>query len=316
MSAVIIFIITPKEMIFLAKDNCMTLTKKFNLVSFLALGVLIGCASSGGYKDKTDEQKKADLYYEYGSQSLMDKKYTQALDHLLKARSYDSKNTKIENNLAMAYYFKGDIKKSLEHLKRSIEIDNKNSDAKNNLASIYFHQNKISEAKKVYQEISKDLVYEGQFRVQYSLGLIAESEGDLEKAESFFAQSIKENGEYCPAHYALGKIAFKERDYGKAIGHFKNAYAGTCTNEALPHLATAECYYKLGDYLRAKRKYLEFVEKFPKHPSLAEAKRKIDQIPAVEASDKSYGAPTQKKKELSALEDDQDESMSTRNVDF
>ena len=85
---------------------------------------VVGC---GGQQvvDKSTEEKKADLYYSTGTANLMNGSYTEALDKLIEANQLRPNDTKILNNLGMAYYFKNDVKNALFHIKKAIEVDPK-----------------------------------------------------------------------------------------------------------------------------------------------------------------------------------------------
>src|SRR5690606_15241113 len=105
----------------------------------LAIWLVTGCSSQSIEKPN---EKKADLYYGQGTTDLYAKNYTQALKNLLKADELTPNNSKIQNNLGMAYYFKEQEKLALFHLTRAAEIDPTNTDAKMNIATIYFNSGK------------------------------------------------------------------------------------------------------------------------------------------------------------------------------
>ena len=72
--------------------------------SFILL-IVAGCGSTT--RDISDPiNRKAELHYNQGTKKLIEKDYTAALDHLLKAKMHKKNDSKILNNLGMAYYFK------------------------------------------------------------------------------------------------------------------------------------------------------------------------------------------------------------------
>ena len=91
-------------------------------------------------KPSSPDKKKAQLYFDQGTAELVNKRYTQALEYLLKAQELNPDDTRIFNNLGMSYYFKGKREKALTYLKRSVELDKRNSDARNNLAGIFWNR--------------------------------------------------------------------------------------------------------------------------------------------------------------------------------
>lgn len=245
---------------------------------FLFLLLTAGCASTqspNDLKEKTPEQKKADLYYDYGTTSLSNGDYTKALTNLKKAIEIIDDDSRYHNNLGMAYYFKKDVNSAIKHLKIAIDLDEKNSDAKNNLASIYFYQGKFNQSQALYEQVTKDLEYTKQYRVYYNLGLLELKRGKKNKAISLFQKSIAENKSYCPAHYQLGLISFEGHNYHQAANSFENASLGNCADNPLPHYKQAESLINLGEYGDALVKLEEILEKFPKSKEAVLATRKI-----------------------------------------
>lgn len=251
-----------------------------HLLLILMLSAFYGCAthSDQELKVKDPTQKKAELYYDYGTSALVNKDYTKALINLKKAIELIDDNSHFHNNLGMAYYFKGDSSQAIKHLEKSIDLDEKNSDAKINLASIYFNQGKLSKARELYLKVSKDLVYGKQFRTYYNLGLIYLQEKRVNKAIAMFKKSIAENKSYCPAHFKLGEIAIENHNYFQSANHFENAYSGTCNKNPTPYFKEALSYYHLGEYGKALVKFEIIEKKFPESKEAVLAKRQIKAI--------------------------------------
>ncbi len=229
-----------------------------HLFPFLFLLVIIGCAS----ESVTNKRSKADIFYAHGTSCLTKKNYTEALSLLLKAEKLRPQDSKIHNNLGMAYFFKKKPSRAEFHLKRSIELEPKNSDAKNNLASMYTRIGRNQEAKKLYKQISKDLVYHHQYRVLYGLALIAIEENDMVSAIDYLNQSIDEKNDYCPAQFKLGEVSERQRNFTEAYKLYKKASLGTCVNQPAPHYQQAIALIKLRRYDEARSKLQEVIEMF------------------------------------------------------
>ena len=58
-----------------------------------------------GNKESARE-KKTKLYYGQGTEMLVKKEYSKALEYLLEAQKLDPKDSEIQNNLGMAYFSK------------------------------------------------------------------------------------------------------------------------------------------------------------------------------------------------------------------
>lgn len=222
---------------------------------------LVSCASSKNDK-KTAEEKKAEIFYNQGTQELVSKNYTKALKHLLKANSLRENHSKTLNNLGMAYYFKGRPNLAINYIKKSLVVDPKYTKARLNLATVYMNENQLNRAKTQYELILDDLTYEGQFLTYYNLGLLNMKKGRDAQAVNYLKQSLNENKSYCPSHFLLGKIYFKRGKYKEALQSYKSSGYGTCYDNPKPIYHQALSYIKLKEYDTAKLKLEEIVERF------------------------------------------------------
>ncbi len=255
------------------------------VMSLLALTfILISCASSA--EKQTPEQKKAEIFYNHGTNMLVHQKYTDALKNLLEAYKLTPEDSKLCNNLGMAYYFKGQTATAISFIKKSITLDDKNSDAKNNLASIYFDQNKLEEALKLYQEVSRDLIYEHQYRVYGNIGLIYQKKGMNLAAIEHYKLAIKDSIDYCPAYYNLGQLSMQRYDYQGAISAFKDGVKGSCFKQPMTHLALAEAYTKAREYGHAETTLNNIVTHFPNSSWTEKAKQELLQLRPLLAASK------------------------------
>lgn len=244
----------------------------------IILSIFLTSCASNKEVEKSPTQKKALIYYSEGTQQLGKREYTKALKNLLEANKLSPENTQINNNLGMAYYFKGNKELAISYIKKAIKLDPKNTKARNNLASIHMNMNNLNLAEKQYKEILKDLVYEGQFNTYYNLGILNLKKGQKQQAINYFKQSINTYENYCPAHYELGKIAMDAGSYEKALQYFKDAGLGVCYNNPEPMYMQAMAMIKLGKYNRAQEKLETILGRFEKSKYSILARKKLSQI--------------------------------------
>ena len=157
------------------------MTKSF---LFISLIISLNSCSYLSVKEKSTRDKKTNLYFAQGTEMLVKKDYSRALEYLLEAQKLSPGDSEVHNNLGMAYFFKKRTEKAKQHLERSIELNPKNSDARNNYASILFREKNYQEAKKQYLAVKNDLIYPHQYRTNYNLALIEEVEGNQDKMKS------------------------------------------------------------------------------------------------------------------------------------
>jgi type IV pilus assembly protein PilF len=238
------------------------------LLITIIISTLTSCASQ---KMESASEKKAALYYNQGTIELNAKEYTSALKNLLQANKFKPNDTKILNNLGMAYFFKNAKKRAIRIVKRSVKVDPKNSDARTNLGSIYLSENQLEHARQQYNIVLKDLTYPKQFRTHYNLGIIALRHKNEKSAINSFLASVEEREEYCSAHYQLGNIYYKKGQFDKALEKYKNATFGTCVNMPEPNYRQALSLIKLEQFSQAKQKLIDIIERhsLTKHEKLA-----------------------------------------------
>ena len=231
------------------------------ILSFILFINLISCATTET-KEISPTHKKAQIYYNQGTNELIQKDYTSALKHLLEANALQPNDSKIHNNLGMAYYFKNRPNKAKIYIKKAIELDPKNTDARMNLGSLYMESKNFKEAKIQFKLVSDDLTYPNQYRTFYNLGVLNYELGNINEAITNLKQSISEFPQYCSAHFKLGDIYFQNKNYSEALERFKISSQGTCYNNPEPIYHQALTYIELKQYDTAKLKLEELVERF------------------------------------------------------
>lgn len=247
-----------------------------SIISAIFCLFLLGCAT--GEKEVSKAKKQADIYYNHGTLNLVSKKYTESLKYLRKAYNLSPGESRISNNLGMAYYFKGKPDKGVSFIKQALKLDKKNSDARNNLASIYFNQKKYDLAEQQYQAILQDLIYLHQYRTYNNLGLVYQRKGMNSAAVEHFKLAIQENPNYCPAYYHMGMVEFLRGDFNKAKLHFKDGIKGDCFNNAAPHYQLALTLLQKEDYTGAILELTTIGDKFGKTRYAALATAKLQDI--------------------------------------
>jgi Tfp pilus assembly protein PilF len=229
---------------------------------FLTVILLSSCATHESI-DKTNEEKKAEIYYGQGTNELVKKNYSQALINLLHAKELDPDDSQIRNNLGMAYYFREQPELAEKELLKAIDLNKNNSDARVNLGTIYLEKKRIKEARNQYELVLKDLTFPNQFRNYYNLAVLELEVGDRAKAFEYLFKSIKEKDEYCQAHFKLGELYSEENKFKQALISFQESGKGTCVSEPAPYYQQALSLVNLGRLEEARLKLNEIIAKFP-----------------------------------------------------
>jgi type IV pilus assembly protein PilF len=249
------------------------------LVVLLLVFIAIACSSG---QELASKNKKADIHYSYGTQALIEKNYTSAISHLIQAAELDPKNPEIQNNLGMAYYFKGDKEMALKHIRLALEISPANTDALVNLASLAFERGDMAGAEKYYLRALKDLGYEKHARTYYNLSLIELRRKNNSKALALLDSSLKEEENYCPAWFQKGMISYQLRRFKDAQKNFHQAQLGVCVNDPAPLYWHAATEIELGNYLNARMKLDDLMTRFGTTDYGAMAQQKISELNLLE----------------------------------
>jgi len=243
-------------------------------VFFIALLLAFGCSSN----QKQQEAKLSEMHYGYGTDALMNKNYTEAITHLLKASKFEPKNSEIHNNLGMAYYFKGDLPMAENHIQRAIQLKKTNTDAVSNLASLKFEKGDLVSAERLYKECLKDLTYEKTPRIYFNLSLVEMRKGDPAQTEAYLRMALKDDETYCPAWFQMGQIEYNKRQLKTALNSFREAGMGTCANDPAPLYWQGVVMAELGDFIGARMKLDEVETRFARTPYGAMAREKISRL--------------------------------------
>jgi len=244
-----------------------------SLFLIFTISVISACSSKGEVKSK-----QASLYFGAGTQSLMQQQYTEALTSLLKANELDPNNSDIINNLAMAYYFKGEHDLAIKSLNRSLEINSNNTDAKVNLASIYLEDGQVDKAEDLYKKVLGDLTYDKQARTLYNLATIEQKRQNLTAAAEYYKRSIKEDPNYCPSHFQIGLMQYKRRQFNSAYRSFKESSMGTCYESPAPVYYQALTLIELNKFNEARIKLDSIETRFKKTKFAVNARAKLIEI--------------------------------------
>lgn len=271
------------------------------LLSVGALFFFSSCASTE--KNKSPEERKADVYYGQGTSDLVNKDYNQALINLTEAKKLNPKDSQTRNNLGMAYYFKKQYKQAEEELKEAIDLNGKNSEARLNLGVLYMEKNDFKNARTQFEKVLEDITFNNQYRNYYNLALLSLKEGDRQAAFDNLDKSLKEKDDYCPSHFKLGELYSEEYKFQKALKEFKESGKGTCVSLPAPIYHQGLTLLSLNKPAEANLKFKEVMDRFPgtKFSTLANTQLKKS-ADMQEQQQVSKGYQTESTKESNSVE--------------
>ena len=249
---------------------------------------LNGCSST----HQQNKQKKAKIFYQYGSQQMAEGNYTIALENLIKAHKKDPLNPDITNNLALAYYYKKrpGIAKSL--LKDLIKNHPEYPDAFNNLGTLYMKEQNMDEAEKYFNMTSQNLLFKKQFITYYNLSKVFAAKNNLPLAKKYIKKSLEENDRYCPALFQRGWLSYKQKKWEQAQKFFKQAIKGACYNYIASHFYQALTLKQLNKLNDAEKVLMQLKDTFPKSSYVMKADLELNTIRQIKDIGSDYNKGT------------------------
>lgn len=128
---------------------------------------------------------------------------------------------RVNYNLGLALYRKGDIGKAVDHYYAALKMDPKDTDTRNNLGLALLQQGKTTEA---ITHLSAALKINPKLaKTQNNLGLALAQQGKLDEAMTHFATALRINPYLVEAYNNLGNVMFLQGKLTEAINYYSTA---------------------------------------------------------------------------------------------
>lgn len=245
-----------------------------NALLFSVLVLAASCSSSS----QNIREKKADILYQAGTESLMQGEYTDALANLQQSIKMESDSAKAWSNLGLAYAGKEEFKKAEDSWKKALKIDPKWTDARANLGALYVQTKRYGEAEKQLKLALEDLIYEKTAQVHYNLALTYLHTRRALPAEQQLKLAVKAEDSYCPAWFRLAQLQKGRGEFAAAEESFTKSIAGTCFKNAEAHYELSNLYLKSKNVIGARAKLLEIIQIFPESSWAQKAEETLSMI--------------------------------------
>lgn len=237
----------------------------------LALGFMIGCASSGPSKEDL-----AKVHFRVGTAHLEKGLVPDALRDLLQAESLNPNDPLTHNNLGLAYFMRERYELSELQLRKAVALDPQFTDAKNNLARVLIERGNYKEARQYLEEVLADLTYPQPGKAYINFGLAYFREEKYSEAKEVFLKALSFERENCLAQNYYGRCLLELKENAKAIQALDKA-AGVClkVNFDEPIYFSAIAFYRMGDKLKAESRLETLVQKNSPYKDKAETMLEI-----------------------------------------
>lgn len=173
--------------------------------------------------------KSFPAYVDMGNMHMDEKKFQDAIPYFNRAIAMHDSDINLYNSRGMCYYYIEKFEMAIKDFKRVLKLDPNNHLAYNNMGSATYNNQNIATAsiidlKKAELEFNKAIELKPDFElalrnrgiVRFYMDKLDESYQDLLRAIQ-----LEPNDEN--AHYYLGKLLYKQKNYPVALQFFDNA---------------------------------------------------------------------------------------------
>lgn len=156
----------------------------------------------------------SDLLIELAMAYLEAAQFDKALDPLLKAAQLQPNNTDVHKTLGKTYFALGDYEKSARALEVALKLDPKDFNSTFTLAITYLQQRQFTAARRVFDSMIAEFGEHPQIHI--AIGRAFREAGRLPEAIEEFKRAIALNSKFPGAHYNLG-LAYLWNEGGSAV---------------------------------------------------------------------------------------------------
>lgn len=240
----------------------------------MALLLTASCASSR----PNLREKKAEILYSAGTESLMKGQFVDALASLQKAVKLDPEQASIWSNLGLAFAGNDQLKKAEECWKKALELDPNWTDARANLGALYLKEKNPRKAEWELKKVLDDLTYPNAGQAHFNLALVYSLERKPLEEEQQLKLAVKSNENYCPAWFRLGKLQKNKGEFQEAQSSFQKSVSGVCFKNPEAHYEIGTLYIKEKNVTKARSKLLEVIQLFPESEWAQKAEATLSMI--------------------------------------
>lgn len=150
------------------------------------------------------------------------RRYQEAIPHLLKAVELNENFYQSHNTLDIAYLKSNQIKKALQHFTRSVEIQPDFGIAHQNLGQAYLFLKQLDEAERAFDQASEHIPDSKE--LQLNRARLALAKNDQQEAIRLAVPLAQPgDGEMPQALMVLGQIHERQKNYPKAVRSYERA---------------------------------------------------------------------------------------------
>lgn len=214
------------------------------IISGIVVLLLAACQQS----NVRDSEKKslASTYVQLGVAYMQEDRLDIALDKFNRALELDSSYSPAHNGIAILYTRLGEEDKAEKHYRKAVSLGPKDSRALNNFGQFLCERGRYAEAEEKFLAAVSNPLYRSPSLALTNAGVCASRVPDMEKAETYYRQALRQNARYPMALLRMSDLSLRKESYMSARGYMQRYLEVAKQNPDSLWIAT-QIEFALGD---------------------------------------------------------------------
>jgi Tfp pilus assembly protein PilF len=189
----------------------------------IAIGLALSL--SCGPRISESARRQAQTRAQLAASMLLEGEFTTALAEARRSVELDPDCVDCKLTLGTIYAARAEWSQAETSMREVLEAEPDNPFALNTLATVYLNTGRPAEAEPLAQRASENEVYSGRHLAFYNIGWSRLQRQQYRPALEAFGEAIREMPDMCLAHYRVGEVFFRLRQYEDALDHLEQAVA-------------------------------------------------------------------------------------------
>lgn len=187
---------------------------------FVLMTLLLSACVSDPQRGSEDLNDASDYNAQLGLAYIQQGRYDTALDKLKKSIEQNPDNAVAQHYIAELYRRLGEYEKARTHFKQALDLTPKNSSLLNNYGVFLCDEKKYQEAYPFFDKVLNDPLYPAKGSVYENVGLCAQAQGDIAKAEENLKFALRLNPQSPKSLLSMAQISFDKQKYATARKYY------------------------------------------------------------------------------------------------
>jgi len=193
-----------------------------NGITFFILGsvLLMSACVSEPQRESEDINDASDYNAQLGLAYINQGRYDVALSKLKKSIEQNPDNAVAQHYIAELYRRLGEFDKAQTHFEKALDLAPKNSSLLNNYGVFLCDEKRYKEAYTYFDKVLKDPLYPAKGSVYENVGLCAQAQGDISKAEENLKFALRLDPQAPKSLLAMAQLSFDKQKYSTARKYY------------------------------------------------------------------------------------------------